>query len=108
MCSFEWLLAGRDVVIHSDNTGSEVVVRRGSARSWDHAQLVHAQWFHIVRMRANVFVRRVATDDNVADLPSRREYGVLRWKGAQEVPPVLALEYEGDAWEILQERWSLT
>ena len=44
----------------------------------------------------------------LADLPSRGEFGVLRWKYAQEVQPVLALEYEGDAWAILQERWSLS
>jgi hypothetical protein len=107
LCSFEWLLEGRNVVVHSDNTGSEMAFRRGSARCWDHAQLVHAQWFQLVRMRVEVFVRRVATDDNIADLPSRCEFGVLRWNRAQDVKPTLALEYEGDAWKILQERWHL-
>ena len=61
--SFQNLLQGRKVVVHSDNTGAEVSrldpcrflqlqcftcwqasVARGSARSWDHAQLVHHQW----------------------------------------------------------------
>ena len=80
LCSFEWLLEGNDVVIHSDNTGSEMAIRRGSARSWDHAQLVHAQWFQLVRLKINVLVKRVATDDNIADLPSRGEFRILRWK----------------------------
>lgn len=107
LCSFEWLLEGKDVVIYSDNTGSEVAFRRGSARSWDHAQLVHAQWFQLVRLNINVFVKRVATDDNIADLPSRGESRILRWKQAKEVQPVLATEYEGDAWKVLQDRWRL-
>jgi hypothetical protein len=76
LCSFGWLLAGRRVVIHSDNTGSEATIRRGSARSWDHAQLVHAQWFQVARLRAHVFIKRVDTDDNIADLPSRLVRGV--------------------------------
>ena len=50
----------------------QVAVRRGSAKKWDHAQLVHAQWYHITRIRAAVFVKRVGTHDNIADLPSRQ------------------------------------
>ena len=60
-----------------------------------------------MRLKINVFVKRVATDDNIADLPSRGEFRVLRWKQAKEVQPVLATEYEGDAWKILQDRWRL-
>ena len=46
-------------------------VRRGTARSWDHAQLVHEQWLQAALLEMQVFVKRVATDDNIADLPSR-------------------------------------
>ena len=53
-------------------------VRRGTARSWDHAQLVHAQWLQLALMGSQVHVLRVATDDNIADLPSRGEFNVLR------------------------------
>ena len=81
----------------------------------DHAQLVHTQWFHIARCRAEVFVKRVGTNDisvwgqgyNSADLPSRREFGILRDSGAQEVKASLELGYQGDEWEVLQERWRL-
>ena len=104
----------------------QVSLRRGSARALDHAQLVHSQWHHIARLRAGVFVKRVATDDNIADLPSRlvpccavfpcrvrgfvcvQEFGVLKEKGAVKVPPELSVEYSGNAWKILQHRWSLS
>ena len=107
LSTFEELLEGRKVVIHSDNSGSEVSIRRGTARALDHAQLVHAQWFHIVRLRAEVFVKRVGTHDNIADLPSRADFGILRDMGVTEVRPQLEVEYQGDAWEVLQERWKL-
>jgi hypothetical protein len=98
MCTFESLLQGRQVVIHCDNRGAEVrfsciivrtlpprfafccfqlSVRRGSARAWDHAQLVHDQWLQVVKLRMDIFVKRVHTDDNVADLPSRKVHGVV-------------------------------
>ena len=48
-----------------------VSVRRGAARSWGHAQLVHEQWLHAPLNSVEIFVKRVATDDNIADLPSR-------------------------------------
>ena len=90
--TFKGMLQGSKVVIHSDNTGAEVrplvvacafalllgvlllqvAFRRGSARSYDHAQLVHKQWLHAAVERLSIHVVRVATDDNLADLPSRR------------------------------------
>ena len=72
MCTFEQLLFGRRVVVYSDNSGSEWALRRGCARQWDHAQLVHQQWLHALKMRLALHVVRVDTHDNIADLPSRR------------------------------------
>ena len=72
LSSFEHLLKKRRVVIHSDNTGSEAACKKGTAISWDHAQLVHAQWLHAAILGINMHVIRVATDDNIADLPSRK------------------------------------
>jgi hypothetical protein len=72
MATFEDELRGRNVVIHCDNTGAEICCRKGTARHWDHAQLVHAQWLHAARARMELWVKRVATKDNIADLPSRR------------------------------------
>ena len=107
LCTFGEWLKGRSVVIHSDNTGSEVTMRRGTARSLDHAQLVHSQWHHVARLGAGVYVKRVATDDNIADLPSREEFRIFETKGAVFVPPALETKYGGDEWGILQHRWSL-
>ena len=71
LSSFEHLLRKRRVVIHSDNTGSEAATKKGTARSWDHTQLVHAQWLHAAMLGIDMHVVRVPTDDNIADLPSR-------------------------------------
>ena len=51
---------------------TQVAVRKGTARSADHAQLVHAQWLFVAMYGIELFIKRVATDDNVADLPSRQ------------------------------------
>ena len=49
-----------------------MALRRGSARSLDHAQLVHEQWLQAAKLGLQIFVLRVATNDNIADLPSRQ------------------------------------
>ena len=88
LATFKEYIAGRNVVVHSDNTGSEVrnlcvvcmvcnrvfqvSIRRGTARSLDHAQLVHHQWLFIAEHGINLFVKRVGTKYNIADLPSRK------------------------------------
>lgn len=77
LCTFEKYLRNRRVVIHSDNTGSEMALRRGTSRSYDHAQLVHHQWFQAACKGMELHVVRVKTDDNIADLPSRSEHRFL-------------------------------
>ena len=103
----------------------EAAVRRGTAKSLDHAQLVHSQWLEIAANSLNIHVRRVATDDNIADLPSRwesatrahlqnqvysrcrLELGILRQVGATEVEPKLPSRCESqECWNILHERWA--
>ena len=69
--SFDWLLYGQRVVVHCDNKGAEASVRRGSAVQFDRAQLVHEQWFEAARAGLSIHVQRVATNDNIADVPSR-------------------------------------
>ena len=108
LSSFERLLAGRNVIIHCDNSGAESAVRRGTAVSLDHAQLVHAQWTHAAEHGISLWVERVSTDDNIADLPSRNEFQVLEQAGAQYVDPVLREQYwELETWSILQQRWRM-
>ena len=77
LSTFNELIRGRNVVIHSDNTGSEAcrvhlgcgphctfglwkaAIRRGTAVSMDHAQLVHAQWTQAAKLQLGVHVLRV-------------------------------------------------
>ena len=39
--------------------------------------IIHALWLHAARGRYGMWVQRVSTDDNIADLPSREDFGVL-------------------------------
>ena len=126
MCTFEQLLCGRRVVVHSDNSGSEWALRRGCARRWDHAQLVHQQWLHALKMRLALHVVRVDTHDNIADLPSRRvrariearervsviplcvqEFNIFAAMDGEEMAPVLHAEFtDVTTWEMLTEHWA--
>ena len=108
LCTFSDLIRGRNIVVHSDNTGAEAAIRRGSAVSLDHAQLVHTQWTHAALQGLSLHLVRVGTHDNIADLPSRDEFEMLRIAGAEEFEPVLPNEYWNDqTWEALHERWRL-
>eukprot|EP00973_Karenia_brevis_P036713 5058825-Karenia_brevis.AAC.1 len=69
--TFGHLLKGSKVMVHCDNNGAQFSERRGSAKAWDHAQLVHQQWLHAACLGMSLHIVRVATTDNVADLPSR-------------------------------------
>ena len=108
MATFEHLMAGRNTIVHSDNTGSESAFRRGTAVSYDHAQLVHAQWTHAAQKNISMWVKRVSTDDNIADLPSRDEFGVLQAVGATYCEPALhETAWMPETWAILKQRWKL-
>ena len=81
-------------------------MRKGTARRYDHAQLVHAQWMHVAMMGMRLWIQRVATDDNLADLPSRGEFRQLWNSGAREWKPRMEAFYHSEeTWAILQERW---
>ena len=106
LSTFETELRGKAVVVHCDNTGAEIACFKGTARSWDHAQLVHAQLLHAVREHMQLHVKRVATEDNIADLPSRKSFGLLRELGAVEYVAKLDDPYAmPEVWEVLRERW---
>ena len=74
---------------------------------WDHAQLVSAHWLLAAEARLAVFVKRVKTDDNIADLPSRTVFRILNLLGATFVAPKLEpCFHAAEAWAILQARWA--
>ena len=37
-------LKGRKVIVHSDNVGAEAATTKGTAKEWDHCQIVHEIW----------------------------------------------------------------
>ena len=108
LCTFREQIAGRNVIVHCDNSGAEVAFRKGNARSFDHAQLVHQQWLLVVRERLRVYVKRVATMDNIVDLPSRGDHKLMHLLKACEMPPVMEESFlDSASWDVLNERWAL-
>ena len=86
------MIAGRNVVVFSDNTGvavveqcmalelnssvvlvsgAEAATRKGSTKNFDQHSLVHGMWKRFAELKVGVWVMRVPTDDNIADCPSR-------------------------------------
>ena len=110
LCTFAPELARRKVIVFSDNRGAECNVRKGTFSAWDQAQLVHVIWtlvrvskslFSCVREAAvsacqalvldvHLWVERVASEDNIADLPSRESYDAMVALGAEWRPPVVS------------------
>ena len=68
---------GRDVLIFSDNTAAEAILKKGCANAADHRALAHAFWSVIWALDMRVVIERVPTELNIADLPSREEYALL-------------------------------
>ena len=66
---------------------------KGSAKSWDHAVLIHDIWSLALCNHTAVWIERVGTDDNVSDLPSREEHKLLEeiGDGAEWRPPLLPI-----------------
>ena len=52
--------------------------------------MIHELWTLAVHSRIHMWLERVASEDNIADLPSRESYGVLEELGATWRKPVLA------------------
>jgi hypothetical protein len=77
LSTFASVCAQRRVIIHSDNTGAESALSSGRAKSFDHCHLVHGMWTQALLGQMNLWVTRVASEMNVADMPSREHYCVL-------------------------------
>ena len=96
------LPAERSVRIFSDNRGSEHATRRGSAKEFDHTCIVHSIWKRAAKLKAQLWIGRVPTKPNIADLPSREEYDLLRSLCARWVPPHLDKAFRNpSAWRAL-------
>ena len=90
LATFGERLANRRVVIWSDNVGAEAAVRSGRASAWDHSRIIHSLWYLIARIGCGAWFDRVPSEENVADLPSREKYELLRLLEANFVTPQLS------------------
>ena len=77
LCTFDQLCRDQKVRLWSDFRRSDNATRKGSAREWDHNQVVHSIWVKAVSIRCRIRINRDPTKDNIADLPSREEYRLL-------------------------------
>jgi hypothetical protein len=89
LCSFADKIAGKHIMLFSDNVGSEVAARSGKAKQFDHACLAHSIWTKLLEIDASIYVDRVATDLNIADLPSRRDFYLLKAMRCVQLEPRL-------------------
>ena len=120
LSTFAEELQSRDVVIWSDNSGAESATRRGkhcecgiinlcsyvclsgATKQFDQNSLIHAIWHHLARLKIHVWVERVPTKLNIADLPSRESYDLLNRIGAKWVPAHLGVAFRNaQTWESL-------
>ena len=84
-------LVGRNVILYGDNTGAEAATRKGSAKQFDLCRIIHGIWSLAFHGRFGLWIERVPTDDNIADLPSREDYVLLHKLEAQWWEPQLAI-----------------
>jgi len=113
LSTFREMIRGKCIIMHCDNSGAEVAFSKGSARAWDHAQLVNAMWAHALLLKIDVHIVRVSSESNIADLPTRMQdagkfdavMDLFSTVGAVVVPPVLdETYYKDETWCELRER----
>jgi len=74
----------------------------GVAKAFDHSCIVHCIWLMLARLRCCAWVERVPTADNIADLPSRESYELLKGMRAKRVEARLDASFtDSQAWESL-------
>ncbi len=68
--------------------GAEHSTARGSARAFDHNQIIHEVWSVCFEHRIDLWIDRVASKYNISDSPSRGEHAIMEDLGAEWKPPV--------------------
>ena len=82
-------LRGRAVRLWCDNAGGEHGLRKGGAKCEDHNLIIHSVWLAAARLGMALWIERVESALNVADLPSRGSYHELLAAGAKWRAPVI-------------------
>ena len=101
LSTFGVQLAGKYVRVWTDNRVAEFSLIRASSKAVDLNQLVHGIWLFAARRKLGIWIGRVPTHENIADLPSREEYDLLQSMGASWVSPHM----DNIAWSV--QDWEL-
>lgn len=95
-------LRGRRVIHWIDNTSALAALIKGYSRAPDSARIVHAFHAFNVGLRASCWLEYVASKANIADMPSRGDFGLLEELGSEEreciLPPT-------DSWDEAAGEW---
>ena len=75
------MLAGRHVIHRIDNESAVYSLAKGYSGAADSARVVNLYHACVAQLNVTPWLEYVHTDDNIADLPSRGEYGMLQTLG---------------------------
>ena len=89
-------LRGRRVLHWIDNTGVIAALTKGYSRAPDSVRILHVFKAFCLGLGVSIWFQWVPSKANIADLPSRSEFALLRRFGASEVPLVFP---EFEAWD---------
>ena len=79
-------LSNRDVIHFIDNTAAVAGIAKGYSTKPDSARIIHAYHALNVRMKAQVHFEWVKSEANIADLPTRGKFELLREYASTEIP----------------------
>ena len=79
-----------------DNTGVIAALTKGYSRAPDSVRILHVFKAFCLGLGVSIWFQWVPSKANIADLPSRSEFALLRRFGASEVPLVFP---EFEAWD---------
>ena len=82
-------LTERDVIHFIDNTAAVAGIAKGFSAKPDSARIIHAYHALNVKIGSRVYFEWVKSEANIADLPSRGEFGLLNEFGSRQVPIVV-------------------
>ena len=93
------VLDGACVTLFCDNEGVLHSMIKGSSRCTETNQMIGRCWYQIMRRRIGLHLLRVQSKANIAYLPSRKEFLLLKLVGATEIEAVLPSWLE-NIWDI--------
>ena len=73
-----------------DNKGAEGSTAKGFAKAWDQSLLVHEVWTMAWKLKMHLWIHRVPSEENIADLPSRESCELMKDMRFTWVPPTVA------------------